>query len=411
MKRWMLPALLVVVALVGCCCVSQGQENALWPGKDDMTVVYYPGAIVDNPAVQSIVKTNEWKDFFKKACKKIDLECQKAMKSSQTGTKLDTWVRTQVKKYQESDVAVVGDVFNDGIQHAQAFALCVNFDMKKNWGDDRVNGTVIAVLDTDPGKSNDLKSFLKEKLDYKVVPRKDGLVIIKVTLAKDTVFAGKTKIGKSNKFAIVVARDEAEVISRIQLLAKADGLASLIDKNKSLLKSVSINKQLIDKFTPELNNLVAQGKKIANEKLPKMGGSDSFFKSFMPGVNPIAMLRNICQKVDSVVYTVEQKGATGMAFGLQINTVNAEDAQELNDIVVGAVALFKMQTKSKSADAAVDKKIKEAGEKVTEILRLIKFSQKEKMIFVRAELSNETVTGCAKSWLKRAGQKLISTSL
>ncbi|MDD3588622.1 MAG: hypothetical protein PHQ75_15675, partial [Thermoguttaceae bacterium] len=350
MKRWTLPVLLIAVALFGCCVALHGQESALWPGKDDMTIVYYPGAIVDNPVVNSIVKTNEWKEFFKKACKKIDQECQKAMKSSDTTTKLDSWVRAQVKKYQESDVAVVGDIFNGGIQHAQAFALCVNFDMKKNWGDDRVNGIVIAILDTDPAKSNDLKSFLKEKVDYKVVPRKDGLSLIKVTLAKDTVFAGKAKLGKSNKFAIVVARDEAEVVSRCQLLAKADGLATLIDKNKSLLKSISINKQLIDKFTPELTKFVAQGKKIANEKLPKMEGSDSFFKSFLPGTNPVGMLRNIFQKVDSVVYTAEQKGKTGMVFGLQINTVNSEDAQEVNDVVVGAVALFKMQTKSKAAD-------------------------------------------------------------
>lgn len=411
MKRWLLPILMFFVATLFCCVNIQGQDKAPWPGKDDLAIVYYPGAIIDNPAVKSIVKTNEWKEFFKKACKRIDQECHKALKKSEAGSKLDDWVRAQIKKCQENDAIVMGDVFNDGIQHAQAFAFCVNFDMKKKWGDDRVNGTVVAVLDIDPGQSDDLKSFLKEKIDYQVVQQKDKLVVLKITIAKDTVFVGKTRIGKSNKFAIVLARDEADVVSRVKALAKADGLALLIDKNKSLLKSVSINKQLIAKFTPELGDIVAKGKKLTNGKLSTLKGDHSFFASFLPGIKPVEMLRGICQKVDSVVYTVEQKGTTGMVFGLQINTVNAEDAQELNDIVVGAVALFKLQTKSRTSNDAVDKKIKEAGEKVTEILRLVKFSQKDKTIFIRAELSNETVTGCGKSWLKRAGKKLISTSL
>ena len=105
----------------------------------------------------------------------------------------------------------------------------------------------------------------------------------------------------------------------------------------------------------------------------------------LPGFKNNLALKNICQRLDTIVYSVNMNKNDGLEISLKAAAVNAEGAKEINDLLLGFIALTKMQ---KSQDTG---KISNERQAAYDTLNLLNVEKKGNDVILTVDLSQERV--------------------
>ncbi|MDO5553813.1 MAG: hypothetical protein Q4G68_08625 [Planctomycetia bacterium] len=370
------------------------QEKCHWATGDDIVIVHYPAVIAGAKVVRETADSSEWNAFLAGAMDKIRSTYSEKIAKAELPAQVENWAKQQISSFLNRSPEGATSLLGEAASQTRAIVLALNFNPEGTHCDDKVVGTLTAVLNIDPADNTDVRQFVTDRLPHEVVSEENGMTLLKITTPKGAAWLAKTKMGSSTKTAIVIGSDQEMVTAKGKEYNSSNELADAVTANKNVLKSVYINPRFIKKFMPKLDGLAEQAKEkagdVAKEQIRKN------VPDWFNALNVPELGRNICRKFESVVYTVEENEDTGIGLTFQANAATEEDAQQLKDLIVGTFALIRIQVDQKGDDAT------EPEKKACQFLKNIELQNEGKAIYVKVDLTAGMVTNWLKSSLKKA---------
>ncbi len=407
--------ILLGIAVVFCFSVFQAEgAEPFWANHDDIVIVHYPSVVAKSEVAGAVAKTPEWKQFLSDSASKVKSQYKDAVAKSEISASADAWIREQARNLLNKDGLSAVQIIGKNLDHAKVFAMGLKVDLSRS-AKDRISGTVSCILDVNLFDSKDLKSFGQKELAPKKVFDEKGVLAFEIKAKDQNVFVGQSKVGPSKLYVIVIGRDKEEVIAKAKDFSQASQLAKSITANTKTLKELYLNSSFFKKIVPDIEKYYIKGKKVKDNILPKTDAfSNSTLMTLMNG-SPCTFIKNICEKMDSVTYAIEQKDAKTISLVTCFRTHSDEDAEQLNDLVRGSIAFLKIQTQQKAQNKSTDKADKEVKktneEKAVEVLKIVTFNQKGKDLTATLNMTNDTVKNLVIKCLKRAGEKTVKKPL
>ncbi len=331
-----------------------------WMKNDDIIIVHYPVNCRTIASLKEVFDSSRWKEFTSDFFKNFERSYKKTVSKSEQAAKADRWIRSQVAKELGKTNATSQEMINAYYRHVILVLSVKNIDLTAGLSQLSSSGYYAAVVDFNPTADQEVRNFLTNDLKGKIIRQTKDCFAVYFPIPQKHIALASVKVPGTPFYAVVYEENEKSLLNKLDSNWIEKILVPLVNGRKEKINAVYINLTIFKKIV-----------QCVNEN--------------MPGFKNNLTLKNICERLDTVAYSVEMNNDSGISLSLNASAVNKESAKEINDLLVGFVALTKLQGNQNP------KKNDNGRQVALDAVKLLEVEQKENNVFISLNLSKEEV--------------------
>ncbi len=350
-----------------------------WLQNDDIIFIHYPGNCQAFAKLGSLTESKEWKEFSKHFHSKLEESRQQLLEKHEKLKDIDHWLQEKIRHALKKDNITTQDIINLWYQHVRVTAMTINGnpDLRKSFSiTNAFNESLSFVIDFNPTPEKKIQDIILNDLKIKVVYKQENAYVIELPNLKNKghFFVGVTPLEKSSLYGVITGIDKDFVINRVQSEQKNSQLLKIANTKGEKYSSATLNVTFFKKLTGLANSLMSKtNADICND---------------------------ICSNIEKISFSVEKGKDTGLVLRAHIHVTAEESADEIDDLLSGALALVKLQGKKKEDSMGKNEKF------IFTTIKGIKINRDKKDITAEIQISREMFDSIFKDVLVNGMKKI-----